>query len=166
VSRVRTTHEIALQKWLAAAVGTGIEAIYEDADGDRPDADYATLKVIAFPQAGEADRVTLDQTGPTDPTKCKGVIQRHYEGTCSVQTFGQDAADLIERILDTLDLPDFQLSTHADGLFLESHLGAVDLTGLGGIESVPRFSADVRFHWARRREYDVDVIENVTVTEV
>ena len=158
----RTEYEQALQAWVQSQMPAGQLCIYEDSDGPDLTA-FATIKVIAFPTVGRPEVRVLDQPSGG---KFLGQVQMHYRGTCSLNVYGAGARNLLEVIKRSAFIPDVNLANCGAGLFIESYGGTVDLTGLIGDRTRPRFQCDVFFHWSELTEYDGDVIETVTSTGV
>lgn len=156
-----TDFEIALQAWLASVVG--VEVIYANDGGPRPDATYMTLQVIEFSALGTADEVVTDQAYQG---KFRGSHMYHYAGTCSVEAIGSTARSVIEVVKRSRELPSTLVLNHAADLSVGRAEGTVDLTEVQGTQVEPRFQYDQHFGWASATVYPADVIESANATEV
>lgn len=156
-----TDYEQALQAWLSAVAG--VEVIFANDGGPRPDSTYVTLQVIAFDLLGTPDELVKDDAYQS---KFRGTQMHHYAGTCSVEAIGLTARSVIEEIKKSKWLPATLALNHAADLSIGRSEGTVDLTEVQGTQVEPRFQYDQLFGWASLSLYPADVIETVNATEV
>lgn len=142
----------ALLAWLQAALG--ITVIYGDQASPRPDAPYASLKLLSIKATGFDDLGDLVEPGTQDH-KGDRVL------TASINVFGSGAWDHVRNAANALNTETIMRPLAVVGLAPLRVVGLDDLTGLMDTEWEPRAHFDQEFGLADEYTDDVGLIEHV-----
>ncbi|BBO74401.1 hypothetical protein DSCW_18180 [Desulfosarcina widdelii] len=140
MQRLSTARENALHAWIQAIL-TGVTVIWEHEGGQRPNAPFASLDIIAGPQS----------TGPGEQRWDAEDTFAHALrklATLSVSTFGDNALVMAVAVEDALQLPTHQTTLRQAGFAVWGHDGPRDITALMDTQHEGRAVIDIFIAWA------------------
>lgn len=147
----RTHYERALFAWIKAAVAPLSpvpQVIYAPASGPKPRGPYVTLQVIStVPLAPAFEKLTTTGSG----ADFVGYVLQHYEGSVSVNVFGDGHEGILEQIRLAAQFAASSEREHEAGISIWGP-GEADLSepAVAGTQWEGRSRADFRFSFAMR----------------
>jgi hypothetical protein len=160
----RAEIEDKVRSWLLAAGAAGGLAggtvIMADQNGPRPAPPYLLVKTVVHDiRIGEDERLVNDDTPPQ--IRLRG--QRY--NTLSVQAFGEQAVQWLERATLRLYSPAILELTNVAGVAIQTEGGLTNLSGLRDQAIETRFVQDIRVDYERLTPVDEleDGVELATV---
>lgn len=146
-----------VEAWASAALPETVQVIWADQNAHRPDGNFVTLKISNLMRI---NTVKAYQQAPNNDDVVN--IFHHYDITCSVNSYGNGALAIAQKLVNSADLFLIQQVLHDNDLVFLGEMGSLNnLTALSGAQFEPRIQFDARFRYATCDQDKVEIIERV-----
>jgi len=163
-----TAYEIALRAWILAATGyPGEDVIYaRQPEAPRPERPFITLQTINLVSIGSKPtlRISNTQVDPLPESTYEGELIRQRRGSCQVDVYADDHADVMACLVDSLHDPDVRVVINSGGLTILEPDSMINSTDVAGPEWELRSLAEFPFSFALKISKTLKAVERANAT--